>query len=165
MTTCRDLCEGKMSVAIRAMLDGLEAADARDDFTIDMSTFGYASQATGHCWGCAATCALMQITHKQFTAADIGWMTSGGRINECSWAFHARATGLDQDDVTDFELAIDHVRDGNLRRLTRYMQVDPDSLKDVRWGDVGDFRLPDLNWQDGVPAVELLIEELKAVGL
>ncbi len=50
------------SNAVWAMVLGIDGALARDDFTIDMGTFG--ESYDGMCYGCAATCALQQITEK-----------------------------------------------------------------------------------------------------
>ena len=82
--------------AIQAMIDGLFAADRRADFVIDMATYGSASDTI--CYGCAATCALQQITNCQLTHKTI----------------YCKGQYLDDDIyfIRRFESAIDSFREG-----------------------------------------------------
>jgi hypothetical protein len=160
---------GKASAVIRAMCDGLEANERRDDFKIRMSTFGLA--ALHKCFGCAATCAVMQISGHRFTPAVIA--SSRDRAKELD---------LDWDDVEKFEMAIDR-----LRAFSR-----PQSLMDLCEVPVGvwiealndatgrDFRdvmatyelrpesrpwlLNDHDWQEQLPIVRRFADALEAVG-
>ncbi len=174
-TTCRDLCEGKMYKALEAMLAGLEAAEQRDDFVIDMWSYGHVANEKrdwdepyddaahdGKCHGCAATCALMQLTGKQFGADELPGYSGGARA---SWGRQAELCGLDQEDLEQFEMAIDQVRVGKLWPLQAYMHVSPVELEEALLGFGGTIGLPNCNWRNGEANMRALITELKAFDL
>jgi len=114
---------GKPSVAIAAMLAGLQRADAHEfgDFEIDMSTFGsapyksqvvYGDDAKNTCYGCAATCTLMQLFNFTFTPDNIGNAYK-----------RACALNVDGDDLDIFESAMDCYRMGVPLQLFMYFGV------------------------------------------
>lgn len=69
----------KMSDIIDVMVYGIETQSRRDDFKVDMNTFGRVDEEQpGVCFGCAATCALSTLTAIPFTVAKHtteGWFT------------------------------------------------------------------------------------------
>ena len=86
------LAGGKLSKVVHAMCDGLLVAADRDDFYVDMNTFGdtadFGAPNNECCYGCAATCTLMRLTGVQLTTRTIT-----GHSN------HATAVGLPVKDV------------------------------------------------------------------
>ena len=100
------LAGGKLSKVVHAMCDGLLEAADRDDFRVDMNTYGdtdnFDAPEFETCYGCAATCALMKVTGVRLTSQTIT-----GHSN------HAAAVGLPATDVADFERAVDAFRNGD----------------------------------------------------
>lgn len=100
------LAGGKLSKVVYAMCDGLLEAADREDFRVDMGTygdtadFGFPDYVT--CYGCAATCALMKVTGVQLTSQTIEGHSK-----------RAAAVGLSVADVADFERAVDAFRCGD----------------------------------------------------
>lgn len=113
MRTFYELCEGKMWRAVEAMIVGLETQSKRDDFRIAMSTFGKAYKKYGKpvCFGCAATCAVQQLT-----GVNIG-------VDNIEPKNHADAIGTLAEDTIDFEGAIDGLRTGYIDGLAEYFKV------------------------------------------
>jgi hypothetical protein len=102
----------KPSQAIRAMCEGLIDQNKRTDFIVNMDTFG--SYIDGICYGCAATCAIQNITGRNLTAGEqIERVTNRSKVLR-----------LDHEDLERFEFIIDDVRRGNfglgLIRLFEY---------------------------------------------
>lgn len=97
----------KMSDIIDVMVYGLETQSRRDDFVIDMHTFGSVYIAyPGMCFGCAATCALSTLTAIPFTedkCTSEDWLTEIGRTYNC--AFLTRA-------LVEIESFFDNLRRG-----------------------------------------------------
>lgn len=139
MTKIADLLEHKPSRAIRAMIEGLRTASQRDDFAVDMTTFGYVGRsylsdealrpaqrelAEEHrlCFGCAATCAIFALSDKladaTFPAARLGAIN--GRANLLSSKFNVH---VEEGDVSEFEDALDDFRCGIPVTLFQYLGV------------------------------------------
>lgn len=116
-TSIRDIVRRKPSVAIRATIHGLQTHRNRDDFKLDMGTFG--TSRGGVCVGCMATCALQSITNTTFTTDTIHFP---GRC---------KATNALTCDVSDFEEAIEEVRCRNARRLYRYCGLNEDEVESL----------------------------------
>ena len=139
------------SQALRAMCDGLEEADSRPDFEIDMSTYG--EVRNNICFGCAATCALQELLEEPFTALEINDRYISGRTLyaarlEPGWDF--------------FEFAIDEARKARLHTLFEFFGVED------RWDSDLERELLCMgtsDWRGGLPAIRRLIDKLEPVGL
>lgn len=107
MKTFKELCDGKMWKAVEAMLIGLQEQNKRKDFKIVMETFGRSFDNT--CFGCAATCAIQQLTGVNFNSYDI----------RHEW-LRAYAVETDVSDLNDFEMSINDLREGMLHGLIIY---------------------------------------------
>jgi len=102
----------KPSDALQAMVDGLKAQSKRDDFEIDMRTFGMKGMTI--CFGCAATCAIQQLAGIDFT------MKTG---ISCEM-YRAETLNLEIGEMSRFESVIDNARCGNLSNLLRFYYGD-----------------------------------------
>lgn len=138
----------KPSEALQAMIDGLANQSKRLDFVIDMGTYGSTNGKT--CFGCAATCAIQQITDRTLTTKSIG-------VSNLS--IRSKSTGIDKEDYSIFEDAINSARQGYLSDLFDYFKLEHDYDFDYRFDMVSD------NWEEQIPKVEELINELKERGL
>ena len=109
----------KPSQIVRAMINGLYKQSKRENFQIDMRTFGanrrkmlaayhdYSMPKRKTCFGCAATCALQEITGIMLTQDEISYTL-----------YRERAAGLDG--TRRFEQAVDYLRRGNLLGFYEY---------------------------------------------
>ena len=182
--TIRERLNGKVSAAIHTMCQGLRSNSEREDFRVDMTTFGtrsYISTRDGVrdyptedeekiCYGCAATCTIQQIAKKQFVDADIYYTNT-----------RAKFLGFEENDLQCFEFAIDDLRKGQLAPLIAYMNGyagDYDETKE--WSpetidtETKMMSLLDTNgivldhmgtmWRLYVPAYEKAAEVLEAAG-
>lgn len=148
MKTFRELCGGKIHVAVQAMVDGLRNQNERSDFRIDMDTFG---EYTGSiCFGCAATCAVQQITGVQFNDARI---------------IYARERVIEHDieDLADFECAIDSIRKGSFAEIAEYFNKEIPDVFYYVFG--GTWHLGDYDWEQQLPGIEDFIAKLKELNL
>jgi len=91
----------KPSDAVQAMIDGLRNQYKRLDFKIVMAAF--AGNSDNVCYGCAATCALQEISNKDLVSGD---------INLHHRQVRAKKYNLDVHEVESFEMAIDLLRTG-----------------------------------------------------
>lgn len=139
--------KGKPSIALQHMVDGLSKQSKRKDFKIDMSTFGTSEGKI--CYGCAATCAIQNITKINLTSQHIGLT-------------HIRASKTETDyyELDTFENAINNARKGVLVDLFIFCKL---STHDVhRFSN--HFDLWNDNWKEELPKVRKLIKELKKAG-
>lgn len=107
--TIREKCNNKPSVAIKAMIEGLETIP-NGKFKIDMSVFGGSSNQYNYCYGCAATCTIQQLFAVRFNSTqDIGrpWQ-------------RAEILSIHYLDLESFEHAIDKLRRINTIPLLQY---------------------------------------------
>ena len=152
-TTMRALCQGKPSVALKAMCDGLREHSKRDDFAVRMGTYG---DAEGNiCYGCAATCAVQQIAGVRFTPNTVP-------VDHWHDGFenHAKACGILHADIREFEFAIDNAREGEMERLFSYFNVPVES----RLGN-GTWCMGTDNWPGEIRKVRHYIAKLQKLGL
>lgn len=118
----------KPSLVVRAAAHGLQTHRDRDDFVINMGTFGrvtwqdvvYRPVPDGICMGCLATCAMQSISNVEFTPDNIRCTPS-----------RAAAAGFSQVDTRDFELAVDALRDNSPRQLYAFCRLEPEDLLNV----------------------------------
>lgn len=167
--TFRELCDGKVSVALRAMCNGLVRHSRRKDFRIDMSSYGQrqAAESSSVCFGCAATCTVMEVTGYSFTNGDLPY--GGEKTNTQVWnkSFRQQAALVDATtrDLRTFEEAINMARQGMLSALVRYMRASREFVDaDAYSGHYG-FSLRDGNWREQLPAVRKYIRKLEKLGL
>lgn len=137
----------KPSEALKAMVDGLINQSKRKDFKIDMKYFGRGVK--GVCFGCAATCAIQQITGRKFTATNVG-----------DEDFEKREKVM-KVDYCVFEDCINLARKGIMYDLFNFFQLGSYFIHSYN----SRFNLENDNLESQLPKVEKLIAELKAKGL
>lgn len=151
MKTFAELCDHKPSVALRAMVTGLINYDQKEGFRVDMTTYGDARR--GVCFGCAATCTIMELTKTQIPLYQIE--RANGR---------ASTLGVPIEDLHDFEYVMDEARRGVLSPLFRYLGMKNLYYAEQRWRATR-FNLQTEDWKEQIPDVEELIKELEESGL
>lgn len=147
----RAMLQGKPSIALEAMCDGLEKFDEAKGFVINMSTYGAVYKKV--CYGCAATCALQQLAGVVFTPSTIyDRHKAAGVVN--GTALQAKA------DAMEFERAMNSARRGALLDLWKFCGMRIDVPPHRRWR-------PLLNhtWRDELPRVRQFVAMLKAKGM
>lgn len=152
MKTFKELLDGKPSNAVQAMIDGLRDADNIESFKVDMETYGNAKNGT--CFGCAATATIMKITGVEFTEESI--------LSETKRSF---ACDMGKDDLNDFEIAIDWLRESTVLPLLKYMNTPNANLLVKK---INTMELPCLmtnSYRQHLPKYEKLVEYLKSVNL
>lgn len=154
MKTFKELCDGKVWRAIEAMLIGLETQDKRNDFRIDMESFlGVCENfhAPAVCFGCAATCAVQQLSGFSFNVDNFD--------SVCDYSSFRKRTKLlnaDTDDLRRFEIAMNELRLGYPEHLFRYIGASLVALPDKY--------LPPLhthNWRNDLHRYQVLLRYLK----
>ena len=146
MQTFKDKCGGKVSVALQAMIDGLNHQYQREDFKISMDTFGDYDDI---CHGCAATCAIQQLS-----GVNIPDSLITDRVDRANFL------EVDRKDLGYFEDIIDDAREGLLLKLFAYMGQEEfhDASYDKQW------ELTTKNWQIELPKVQTFVDMLKEKG-
>ena len=139
------------STALQYMVDGLLRQSKRDDFIIDMATFGKIDTllfnevaedkafyvGKKYCFGCAATCTLQEIANKNIIPNDIAIARNFNR---------SKYLGFNVEEMLTFESAIDEFRiDGSLEGLFGFFYTGPE----------GSFQLVSLDWLEEIPQVSL----------
>jgi len=159
--TFKQLCNGKISVAIQAMIDGLEKQSQRPDFRVDMLSYSYTSNRL--CFGCAATCAVMELTK---TDLDITNINTHRDIR--LWPL------IPVDEVIRFEFIMNQVRLNGFKYLF-------DSFGYPNWWQriilmimgytfIGgtrltkNIRLDNYNWKERLPEFQKLADAFRKVG-
>lgn len=155
--TLRQLCKGKPSVALRAMCDGLRAADKRPGFIIAMWSYGHADKT--FCYGCAATCTLQEITGVEFTPERL----QVRRLTQLSFNRQAAICKLSTPDVIEFEGAMEFARAGHLAYLYDFLGIATESRINPKPDE--NWRLWDNNWRTELPKVRAFIRKLEKAGL
>jgi hypothetical protein len=135
---------GKASDVLDAMIQGLK--NHPKNFEVDMDVYGEFSNEI--CFGCAATCTVMQISGVTFTPYDIG-----------DRADRAKVIKISEKDLDAFEWAIDSVRRGYMWRLEKLIKIDlPVPIVPLP-------RLSTLTWEEELPAYEAYRDQLRNLGL
>jgi hypothetical protein len=135
---------GTASSVIDAMIQGLR--NIPEGFVVSMGTYGIFEGNI--CFGCAATCAVMQISGVTFTPETIS-----------GFAKRAAVTGYSPEDITDFENAINWLREGYLGALEDLLGV---SLPKP---SIALPRLQTSTWEQNLWAYEAYRDQLKEAGL
>lgn len=149
------------SSAIRAMCDGLVNQSKREDFGIEMSSYGGTSKVyqpetktfKEMCFGCAATCTIQEIFQKNVTPRT-------ARMDK-----HHLLDEVGKAEVERFEYMINDLRNGMLWTLLDYYEVVANFTgRQISAMELG---LPDLgtyNWEKGLPAYRKLARKLEELG-
>lgn len=157
MLTIRYICENKPSKAIMHMVEGLKNAEKIPNFEIKMTTFGYYDYDNNVCFGCAATCSLMNIFNKTFT---------GYSINERE--NRAIYLGADYNEICIFETAIDKLRMGSPYTLFSYFDFNINNIRKNRTLILNLIEsLPNLHslyWSENIGRYVKLAEMLDEIG-
>ena len=162
MINLREKLSGRAGfiAAVEAMTKGLKRQERREDFNIDMDSFGDSCvdnnptsqpfHAMEICFGCAATCAVQELFGIDFESDNI-W-------ERC---FRADSVNVDIDIFEGFESAIDHLRCGRSHLLGIFCDLDVDD----KCLTIEKFaRLPELGtytWEDNLPGYEDVLQEIK----
>jgi len=146
----------KPSEAIFAMCDGLIEQDKREDFIIDMLSYGGVQK--DFCCGCAATCTLQKLAGKNFNTQNIA-----PRISR-DFAIHGNV--CNEDLLSKFEYAIDDLRTGCVHGIYQFFSVFPDQEQsDILFEK--ETKLPVLNngdWKEGIQAYLDFATALQEIG-
>lgn len=132
----------KPSDAIQAMVDGLREVSKRNDFIVNMETFG--TIIDNVCHGCAATSVVL----KCFPDAPV---STSKRYNEY----------YEIDGWAKFESVINELRIGDIDYLFDYYDLFDQIIYPIQ-------PLPQLetdNWESGLPAYEAYAKQLRDLGL
>ncbi len=149
MIDIKEAIEYKPSKALEFMVKGLIKHDKRNDFEVDMDTFGRHNTDSKMCYGCAATCVLQEITGINFTEETTN-------LNNC---YRNDLINIHQRKI--FEGAIDNARHGLLLRLFEFCKKERYYKEEYykKW------EMQNSNWKKELPKVRKLIKELKSKGL
>jgi len=126
--------------AIEAMVRGLKRASKWKNFTIWMSSYG--TEANGMCYGCAATCTLMEAAHLRFKPGTI--------------VYREKTLGVDVWELSMFEWTINDFRRGSPKPLFDFFEQ-PVFENKARW------YLKSTNWARELPKVETYLKKLKTL--
>ncbi len=141
----------KPSDAVRAMIEGLEQHSKREDFFVDMGHYLMVDSEQRECFGCAATCALQQITDRGLQANDFDYRRTSSR---------SEVFNIDGYEINCFEEAVDQFRRGDVSSLFKFYGIPL-----IRWVN---FKLPVLetdNWQIRLPQYKKFLKILISKGL
>ncbi len=164
MKTFKAMCNYKPSVALEAMCRGLETNSQRKDFRVDMNVLVELSIPQQRiCYGCAATCAVMELTGIPLTYANaVDMEDESGYLGG---AKRAELFEVDPDDLCRFEMAIDDARAGDLGSLSYYFCDRHHELPEMPRGQEDAWYLDSDDWQEQLPRVRAYIQELQEAGL
>lgn len=137
--------------ALQAMVDGLEQAGKRKTFMVDLNSFGRFSYKDPEgsypviiCVGCAAVCALQQVTGINLTLETI-----------IGFNKHAERVGEREGMVYDFEMAIDSAtRKGRLGPLADFC-----GLSTIQFSKNAGWVLTNSNWEYSLSKVKRYIKQ------
>lgn len=151
--TMRELCNGKMWVAVEAMITGLQTIPG-EKFYVNMNTYGEPSiRNPGVCFGCAATCAVQKLTGVMFEPDTI----SPSPI---------RLATIGAKDLLEFEATIDALRSGHVDLLVMFFDA-WDNITDKGVGaQLGELESPlppleNSNWRERLDDYKPLLDFLK----
>ena len=157
----------KPSEAIRAMIEGLKENSDREDFKIDMGSFGKTDESN-ICFGCAATCTLQKLSGVKFTKENIF------RADRRTIAINRHLSEGDiilSKQLFNFESAIDGLRTGCYIDIIYFFEL-YDQFHEARTKDHELFKsyqsLPTLStgsWMHNLAPYENFATELEKHGL
>lgn len=153
----------KPSQVINAVVTGLRKHSQREDFEIDMSTYG-SKRDLGNspiCYGCAATSCLQQLAGRDLTAEFFIERDFWGEMGDSKGS----PLGLDWEEVNNFESVINNFRLGSFGSLFWYFNIILSSSKISCLEDNYKFSLETYNWREQLTIVQKLVYELQLQGL
>lgn len=154
MKTFFELCDGKPSNAVKAMISGLKNQSKRKDFRIDMADFG--GYEEGVCFGCAATCSVQELSGKNFLPNSY---SIRGTVNRAAFL------NMHFDDLTKFEYSIDSLRNGVLYSLLDYFRVPLDLTVQLNSEFGYLWKMNTYNWEKEIPKIQPFLDRLIELGL
>jgi hypothetical protein len=147
MISIKEKIQSKPSVALQFMVDGLKRQSLRNDFTVEMGSFGDHIKDF-KCFGCAATCTIQEIAQKDFV--DFNVIETTRRAN---------FLGFDVYELSWFEGAMDFARRGKLSGIFNFCGQQYEQPQEYP------FFLTNDNWKEQIPVVQETIAQLKQQGL
>jgi hypothetical protein len=141
----------KPSDALQAMIDGLREQSTRQNFRVDMHTFGEYSKNLGICYGCAATCAVQKLAGKNFEGSEIDFHPES-----------ARYLNLDKTQMVRFESAIDDARKCILEALFEFYEIQ-DVPDEVVYPE-STWTLRNADWEMQLPRVQRYVDFIREQG-
>lgn len=141
----------KMSDAVQAMYNGLRSVRFNPLLHVNMETFG--KKYGPFCIGCAATYTLMELDGGPSAAIFGKLLTSKDR---------ASTFKFDQQDVLDFERAIDYFRRGLHHNLYNFYNVPMEIRHQIQLPII---YLINKDWKSELPNILKAIEVLKSHNL
>lgn len=157
----------KPSRAIQYMLDGLLKQSKRRNFKIEMMTFGSVDRINQNkvCFGCAATCAVQEISGKNLTPAMFrncyykdDWVTATSE----NLNFHRLQ-------LRDFEFAINSFRIGQPEDILKFFdpEINGKVIYNEMWRSIYALNIDLQNdtWRDQIPKIKEAIKILKSYNL
>lgn len=147
----------KPSDAIKAMWQGLIEQSKREDFVINMQSFGGYSTFQGICFGCAATCSIQQLSGVNFE------MSNSHSIVDVSK--RSKLLKIEMDSLNRFEACIDEFRNGDLTYLLDF--YDRNTELNIVYDEFPpDINFPDIlmdddDWKHQEPQVNKIIKFLE----
>jgi hypothetical protein len=154
MSTIKELLP-KPSDAVQAMIGGLKEYDADPNFSICMKSYGN-SDASGVCFGCAATCTIQHVFKYAFTPWQIK-----------STLRRAAAVNSDYSALNKFEFMINGLRSGDLHSLLYYYGINIYCSLELselcnEWDALRHlYALSTHNWRERLPRWDRLVARLK----
>ena len=135
---------------VQAMIDGLNNTKLRDDFKIDMSTYGSAGWIKGKhvCFGCAATATVQQVAWIDYKPGDLASRLMGESVRK-----RASAMGIDTQTLRQFETCIDMFRKGDTWALQDYCEVSV-GRRSEGW------EMSSTNWRSELPKIQKYVDDL-----
>ena len=146
-TLIKDLCEGKPSIALQSMVDGLRNLRGMN---VDMGTFG--TKYNGICFGCAATATIQNLLKVEFVSLAESTFYEWVALQDNEYL---------PGDIFDFENAMEWARKGVMKKIFEYLGVSEYLNHDYSYR----FRLETCNYLGQLTDVEDLIQQLKEKGL
>ena len=133
---------------IDAMITGLKKHSKRKDFEINMNTFGTIGEEV--CFGCAATCALQEITGKTITIKSVDDYLNYDDIETCQFF----SNGITDGEIDRLENQIDSFRSGNPLGLMKICHVPVKYWEPISEVGTNAWELENHNWKTELHKVE-----------
>lgn len=174
-------CQGRPSVALKHMTNGLRWQVDKKEFQLDFGTYGFHgdSERMWHkntdlndtCYGCGATYSVVKILQEKASTLDEELKTDDlaplfgnwfGRDGKASFKI-VKKLGIDElryFDITEFEYAIDQARVGDLRSIEKLFSIYFSEEVHDQWRS--EVYLSNSNWKWELSKVEDLLPMLKA---
>lgn len=132
----------------QAMIDGLKNSKKMKDFKVSMDTYG--GNKEGVCYGCAATCTMMELTGKKVKAGEFGFRSK----------FSYFTNGLTHRDVYLIESVVDKFRLGCKECLAEYCGV---GLQDQKKIPITNWLMATHNWEEELPKVQKHVDKVMEI--